>query len=244
MLHNTKAIILRVIPFGDTSLIITALTYKYGLQTYIAKGARRQSKKGASMAFYYQPAALLDLVVYHNPQKNMHIIKEASWYKIYNHTFQQIVKNSVALFMVELLYKSIKQPEQNEELFHFAENNLLILDEANEAITANIPVHFSLHLAIQLGFGILPYIDNGADYVDLKEGVFTNEKPSHPSFIEAQLSTATLELLQTQNAITLYRIKLNKQIRRNLLIAFESYYQLHIADFGSLKTVKVLEEVL
>ena len=54
----------------------------------------------------------------------------------------------------------------------------------------------------------------------------------------------TSELLDMQNPVTLYRVKLNQSQRRDLLQAYEQFFIYHIPDFGSLKTVKVLEELL
>jgi len=39
-------------------------------------------------------------------------------------------------------------------------------------------------------------------------------------------------------------IKLNHDFRRNLLFAYETYYALHIQDFGTMKTLPVLKEIL
>jgi len=39
-------------------------------------------------------------------------------------------------------------------------------------------------------------------------------------------------------------IKLNRETRRQLLQAFEHYYALHIQEFGTLKTIAVVREVL
>ena len=42
----------------------------------------------------------------------------------------------------------------------------------------------------------------------------------------------------------LAQIKLNQEARRVLLHAFETFYALHIQDFGKMKTLPVLEAVL
>src|SRR6185295_19163252 len=141
MLHKTKAIILRTVSYGDTSLVVTAYTELFGLQTYMVKGARRVSKKGAGQSQFFQPAALLELVVYHNELKQLQIIKEIKWSVIYRQVLSNVIKNSVALYMVELLIKCLKQTEASEELFVFAESNLLLLDECEAGVTANLPLH-------------------------------------------------------------------------------------------------------
>ena len=115
--HNTRAVILRAVKYGETSLIVSAYTELFGLQSYLINGVRVSSKKGSGKANYFQPAAILDLVVYHNDLKNLQRIKEFKWAVLYQHILFDVIKNSVALFMIELLQKAVKQPESNPELF-------------------------------------------------------------------------------------------------------------------------------
>ena len=244
MLHKTKAIILRTIPYSETSLVVTAYTEQFGLQSYLVKGARRVSKKGSSMAPFFQPAAILELVVYHNELKQLQLIKEIKWAHIYQQVFSQVLKNAVALFIAELLGKCLKEPEQNTGLFAFAENNLLILDAADAAVTANLPLHFALHLAGQLGFRMEDNYDMDKTILDLQEGSFTEQIPIHGFYIDGKLSEITNDLLHQESPVTLYRIKLNQHMRQQLLKAYEQFFLYHVADFGGLKTVGVLVEVL
>ena len=79
MVHNTKGIVLRVVKYGETSVIVTIYTELFGIQSYIVNGVRTTSKKGASKASLFQPAAILDLIVYHNELKNLQRIKESRW---------------------------------------------------------------------------------------------------------------------------------------------------------------------
>jgi Recombination protein O C terminal. len=62
---------------------------------------------------------------------------------LYQNIFSDIKKNAVSLFMVELLTKCLKQPETNEDLFHFVEDAFLHLDESGETVTANFPLFFA-----------------------------------------------------------------------------------------------------
>src|ERR1700754_2635677 len=112
-LHKTKGIVVRVVKYGETSVIVTVFTELFGIQSYMVNGVRTSSKKGPGKANLFQPAAILDLVVYHNELKNLQRIKEFKWGHLYQHLFFNVVKNSVALFMVELLQKTLKQPEPN-----------------------------------------------------------------------------------------------------------------------------------
>src|SRR5205085_7273201 len=127
-LHKTKGIVLRTVKYGDTSLIVAIFTELFGIQSYLVNGVRTSTKKGSGKANLFQPAAILDLIVYHNELKNLHRIKEFKWDHLYQHIFSDIKKNGVALFMVELLTKCLKQPESNPDLFYFMEDSLVHLD--------------------------------------------------------------------------------------------------------------------
>src|SRR5688500_16711918 len=116
MVHKTKGIILRAVKFGETSLVITAFTELFGLQSYLVNGVRQVSRKGSMKAIYFQPGALLDLVVYKNEFKNLQRIKEYRWSHVYNHIFSDVFKNAVSLFTIELLNKCLTEPEPNNEL--------------------------------------------------------------------------------------------------------------------------------
>src|SRR5436190_705169 len=153
-LHKTKGIVLRGVKYGETSLIVTMFTELFGLQSYLVNGVRISTKKGSGKANLFQPTAILDLIVYHNELKNLQRIKEFKWNHLYQHILSDIKKNAVALFMVELLTKSLKQPEANPDLFYFVEDCFLHLDESSETITANFPLFFALHLAVFFGFRI------------------------------------------------------------------------------------------
>src|SRR5579859_5441655 len=127
-LHKTKGIVLRGVKYGETSLVVTLYTELFGIQSYLVNGVRTSYRKGPGKANLFQPAAILDLIVYHNELKNLQRIREFKWGVLYQRIFFDVLKNSVALFMVELLQKCLRQPEPNSELFNFIEDAFLHLD--------------------------------------------------------------------------------------------------------------------
>ncbi len=247
MTHKTKGIVLRTIKYGETSVVATILTEVFGVQTYLINGVRKTQKKD-SKALMLQPSAILDLEVYHNELKNLQRIKSSSWVKLYTNILSDVVKNSIATFMVELIYKSLKQPENNPDLFYFCEDAFLYLDESEINVAANFPLYFSLQLPYFLGFKIETLKNNTASnqdiYLDLQEGYFTDNKPVHNHFIQGELALITAELLKVMHPSELNQIRLNKEIRRLLLTAFQQYFGLHVQDFGQMKTLKIMQDVL
>lgn len=243
-IHKTKGIVLRAVKYGETSLIVTIFTELFGVQSYLINGVRVSTKKGTGKAGLFQPTAMLNLVVYHNELKHLNRIKEFSWAYLYNHILSDVRKNAVALFMIELLTKCLKQPEANPDLFHFAEDAFIHLDESNNAVMANFPLFFALHLPVFLGSRIDDNYSAKNSFLDLREGSFTAVQPEHPHFLADRQAFVTSQLLKVQQPEELEDIKLNHEFRRNLLVAFEQFYALHIQDFGTLKTLPVLREIL
>ncbi len=243
-LHKTKGIVLRTVKYGETSLIVTMFTELFGLQSYLVNGVRTSTKKGSGKANLFQPTAILDLVVYHNELKHLNRIKEFKWSYLYQHIFSDVPKNAVALFMIELLTKCLKQPETNPELFEFCEDAFIHLDESSGSVMANFPLFFALHLPVFFGFRISDEYSDKNSIVDLQEGMFVPEHPDHFHFLEGKQSEVTSELLKMMQPEELKQLKLNHDFRRQLLLAYETYYALHIQDFGTMKTLPVLREVL
>jgi DNA repair protein RecO (recombination protein O) len=243
-LHKTKGIVLRTVKYGETSLIVTMFTELFGLQSYLVNGVRTSTKKGSGKANLFQPTAILDLVVYHNELKHLNRIKEFKWSYLYQHIFSDVPKNAMSLFMIELLTKCLKQPEANPELFEFIEDAFVHLDESKGSVMANFSLYFALHLPVFFGFRISDHYSTENSVLDLQEGTFVSERPDHFHFLEGKQAEVTSELLKIMQPEELEQIKLNHDFRRQLLFAYETYYALHIQDFGTMKTLPVLREVL
>lgn len=242
MTHKTRGIVLRTVKYGETSLVVTLYTELFGIQTYMVNGVRT-AKKNGSKAAMYQPAALLQLEVYYNELKPIHRIKEAEWAFLYKDILSNVVKNSVALYMVELLSKTLKQPEQNTDLFYFCEDALQQLDAASGRIAANFSLYFTLHLTNFFGFKINDPEFESNVFLDMAEGSFTDQQPQHPYFLEGDNAQLTAEILKIMQPQELDQLTLNHHQRKQLLLKYQEYYALHIQDFGQMKTLGVLFEL-
>lgn len=243
-LHKTKGIVLRAVKYGETSVIVSIFTELFGVQSYLVNGVRVSAKKGGGKANLFQPAVMLEMIVYHNELKQLNRIKEFKYSVIYHHILSDVRKNAVALFMIELLTKCLKQPEENTDLFQFAEDAFIHLDECNDAVMANFSLFFSLHLTHFFGFRIDDNYSKSKTFLDMQEGSFVAEQPHHPHFLEEKQAMITSQVLKIMQPEELEDIKLNHEFRRNLLQAYETFYALHIHDFGKMKTLPILREIL
>ncbi len=242
MIFHTKGIVLRTIKYGETSVVVNIFTELFGIQSYMVNGARTAGN--SSKAHFFQPSSILDLQVYHNELKNLQRIKEIKWNYLYRNILSDVTKNAIALYMVELLQKCLKQPESNFELFQFAEDALMTLDISEEAVAANFPIYFSLQLAQFFGFKMQDTYSDTRNVLDLQEGIFKEHPPHHPHYLQGEQSYHISQLMKTLHPNELAQIRINKFLRREILLAFQSFYALHMQDFGVMKTLPVLQEIL
>lgn len=242
MIHTTHGIVLRTIKYGETSVITSIFTELFGIQSYIVNGVRTQSK--TSKAHFFQPSSILEMQVYHNELKNLQRIKDLKWSYLYKNILSDVTKNSVALYMIELLQKCLKQPEANTDLFYFCEDALMQLDVAEKEVTANFPIYFAMQLAHFFGLRIQDNYSAERNLFNISEGSFTKKSVTNENLLEEDISYHFSHLLKVLQPEELKEIKLNKNIRRPILSALENYYIFHITDFSSMKTLPILHEVI
>ena len=94
------------------------------------------------------------------------------------------------------------------------------------------------------GSATIGIYDAANTYLDLQEGVFTDHQPIHPHFLSEAPAAITAQLLKVMQPYELEDFNLNHVMRRHLLLSFQDYYALHISEFGQMKTLMVLHEVL
>jgi DNA repair protein RecO (recombination protein O) len=242
--HNTKGIVLRTVKYGETSLIATVFTELFGKQSYMVKGVRQTTKKGTTKANFFQPAAILEMAVYNNELKNLQFVESYYWHYLYKNIYFNVVKNTVASFMVELLQLALKQPETNEELYYFIQENLQYLDEANATATANMPIYFTLQLAAYLGFQTQGKYSENTKYFDIQEGSFTTVEPLHEHYIVGNLASITSQMAKPNSHHAISNIQISNQDRNYLLQQYILYFSIHVSNFGSLKTLPILQQIL
>lgn len=242
MLHKTRGIVLRTIKYGDTSAIVNIFTELFGVQSYMVNGVR--SSKPKAKGNLLQPGNILDLIVYHYEQKSIQRISEFKLGYIPVALNVNVVKSTVALYMIELLQKSLREPEQHLDLYYFTEQALEVLDKTPLSIAANIPLYFTLKLAEHLGFRINGRFSEYASYLDLQEGSFTDMPPHHSNYLDAANSELTDRLFQCHDWESLGNISMNKDIRRKLLYAYLDFFRLHLPDFTELHSPPILHEIL
>jgi len=241
MLHSIKGIVLKTFKYSESSVVAKIYTNQFGIQSYMINGVRTSSKS-KHKAGLLQPLTLLDMVVYYRKNRSMQRIKEMKPTKTFTSIPFDIGKSSLALFVTELLYSTLKEEEENKRQFDFISEFVQNLDNTTESI-ANLHLYFLLQLSGFLGFyPFSNYDKEERNIFDLQEGSFYSNRPMHPYYLQEPLSKHLTSLLNSPLE-ELHLIKVHKGHRKELLTALLQFYTLHIEGFRPLKSVKILQEV-
>ena len=234
---TTKAIVLSSLKYGDTSLIVKAYTASDGIKSYLLKGILA-SKKGKLKTAYFQPLMQLEINAFHKNKGTLESIREAKVVHPYKTLHTDIIKNSLVLFLAEMLGNSIQEEEKDPSLYNYLEYALQWLDE-NDSI-ANFHLLFLLNLTKYLGF--YPEESDGAhDYFDLLEGQFISQPSLNPLIVKEQV--IFFKQLLGINFDALLTLKITKANRESLLKSVILYFELHLHGFRKPKSLAVLNAV-
>ncbi|HHN47670.1 MAG TPA: DNA repair protein RecO [Bacteroidales bacterium] len=239
MLHHTRGIVLHHFRYSETSVIARIYTEKFGLQSYLIKGVR--SAKAKIKLSMLGHLSLLEMVVYYRQGKGLQNIKELKPAHVFRSLHSDIRKSSQALFINELVYKSVKEEEHNQVLFRFLFDTVVELDNPAN-FSADYHLVFMLNLSRFLGFAPRQNYTYGS-WFNLCEGIFETHRPGHPHIIEPDYTETFNKLLSspTQN---IDPTPLPASIRKILLDKMIEFYRLHLPAFSGLQSPEVLHEVL
>jgi DNA repair protein RecO (recombination protein O) len=240
MLHKTRGIVFRTIPYSDSSLIVHVYTDQFGLRSYLVSGVH--GKKSKMKASLFLPLALVEMNVSNRERSSMHRISEITPLYAWKTIHADMRKSAVLLFLNEMLYKSIREEEPNPDLFDFISHALQILDLSSESC-ANFHLVFLSQLAGLLGFSPQGSFSEDTPFFNLAEGHFQSHAPSHNHFMAGGAAKAFSDTIDC-NFETSHLVTMPSNTRSELLRKLIEFYQLHISTVKEIKSHTVLEEVL
>ena len=244
MLQTTQGLVLRSIKYGETSLICTVFTRTYGVQSYMVQGVRTSSKTRSSRAGLLQPSMLLELVIYHKPQQNLQRIREFTPSYIYQHLQEDIVRNSIALFSLELLLRLLPPGAPAEDLFDFVADYFQQLDAMPLNTIANFPLFFLIQCSRFLGYELHGDYTPETPYLNIQEGAFTAQPPMISPMVHEEDAAALARLLQTKHFTGLQQTEMNAPMRNRLLDWYLQFLHRHTDHMSPLKSLEVLHSIL
>jgi DNA repair protein RecO (recombination protein O) len=219
MLHKIKAIVLHTLKYAETGIVVHAYTDAYGKQAFLVQGVRKKNSR--IHANLFQPLSLLEIEAYYKENRDLQRIKEVKSASNLYHLNFDVRRSAIALFISELLYRSLREVEPNQKLFDYVFHSIQILEMSENGIE-------NFHLIFLAQFtkflGIFPGEDSTLQQF-LKE-----KKINLPNLWDYSLSDSA-------------KIKLPSAIRSEILNHLVTYYQSHLDGIGPINSLKILQEV-
>jgi len=233
MLQKTKGIALHYYKYSESSVIAKIFTKEFGLQSFIINGVRQ--KKAKSKLGLLRPLILLELEIYKKSKTGLKRIKEISISKVLERIPSDINRSLLAVFIAEVLLKTLAEDEKEESLFGYIE--ALVSELGNmDKIENTFSLIFLINLSAYLGF--YPSKENSElSFYDLQNGCFSSKVFAHTHFISGE------DLQNFKALLFKEKKKISQENRKKILLILLDYYKLHHHELKNLKSHSVIEQL-
>jgi DNA repair protein RecO (recombination protein O) len=239
MLIKAKAIVLHCLSYNDTTNIVHLYTDEFGRVSYLrAKpGSRKSSLKNA----FFQPLSLVEIEADHHGNRSMQRMKEIRCLYAFTGIPFDPAKNAIALFLSEVLYRSIRESEKNPSLFDYLYRSIQWLDLCEKGL-GNFHLVFLIKLTRYLGF--YPNVENQQShwYFDLQGGCFSPVCPPHNAWLTPAQANDFAKLMR-MNFDNMAAFHFDRRERVEILRQMLNYYRMHLTEFPTIKSLSVLQEI-
>lgn len=226
-----NGIILKNIDYGDRQSICHIYTEQFGKESFIVSHSLSKKKKVSTGLF--QPSSIINFSTERQATKKIFRIKNPQWQYIYQASSNNVLRHCVKIFMVDLIYQTIKHPEPNEALFLFFQKIFILSDQVDKQVLNLFPIYFTYRFWRLLGhdFSLETteqiYQQRGIEPLTLKE-----------------LKQYLEELNKTEDFLHLFDLKIFGTQRRDLLEVFILHYLWVIPNFKSPPSLSIIKQVL
>ncbi len=215
MVKDTELIVLHTTRYGENSLVVHTLSKEYGRRSFIIKGVGKKS-----VMSLFLPLNILEATVVESSKSSLYTMRNP----VAKHPLlgirNSLYKNSMTMFMSEVLYRVIKDGTNEHGLFEWCEKNILLLDAITDDFS-NFHLRFLLELAMVLGFSpssqdLLPFVGE------------------HYPIVEKFMTTSFVESMM---------IPLSGQVRNEIAEEILRYIEFHSESAVNVNSLKVLREL-
>lgn len=214
MTVNTELIVLHTTKFGENSIVVHTLSREYGRRSFLVRGA------GKRLMSLFLPLNILEADVQESTKSTLFTASNLTARNPLLGIRSNVFKNSMTMFMSEVLYRVIKEGAAEQGLYEWCERNILLLDAVQQDFS-NFHLRFLLELTVALGFSpesrdLQPFV--GDHYP-------TVERFMQTSFAESML------------------IPLNGSVRNEIAEEILRYIEFHTESSVNINSLKVLRDL-
>ena len=214
MTTGTELIVLHTTKFGENSIVVHTLSRDYGRRSFLVRGA---GKKVMSLLL---PLNILEAEITESTKSTLYTARNLTSRHPLVGIRNNIYKNTMTMFLSEVIYRTIKEGAQEHDLFEWCRGQILLLS-AMESDFSNFHIRFLLELSVALGFSpetsdLMPFVEE--NYTTVSEFMTS-------SFAESML------------------IPLSGPVRNKICEDVLRYIEYHSESTLTINSLKVLREL-
>lgn len=214
MTQNTELIVLHTTKFGENSLVVHTLSRDYGRRSFFVRGA------GKRQMSLFLPLNILEADIQESSKTTLFTARNISSRYPLSGIRNNLYKNSMTMFMSEVLFRVLKEGAGEQGLYEWCEKNILLLD-AIQTDFSNFHIRFLLEMTMVLGFS--PEARNLEPFVG-------EHYPIAERFMKEPFAESML-------------IPLSGKVRNELSEEILKYIEFHTESAVNVNSLKVLHEI-
>ncbi|MCM1501758.1 MAG: recombination protein O N-terminal domain-containing protein [Bacteroidales bacterium] len=211
----TELIVLHTTKYGENSIVLHTLSGEYGRKSFLVRGiGKRQSMS------LFLPLNILEADIVEGKMSRLPVARNLSSRHPLLGIRNSLYKNSMTMFISEVLYRVVKDGAKEPGMFEWCVKNILLLD-AMPSDFSNFHVRFLLELAVVLGFS--------PEERDIEH--FAGDRiPLVAEFLKSSFEESML-------------IPMSGQSRNDIAEALLRYIEYHSDSTVNIRSLKVLREL-
>jgi len=239
MLVKTEGIVLHTIKHTDSGIIAHILTRDYGRLAFIVKGVH--SRKGGLKNVFFQPMRVIEFEMYYRKGRNLNSIREVSHVNPDSTIPFNIYKNTISMFLSEVLYRTITETDHNEALYNYTVECIKHLDSSGGPVS-NFHIGFLVGLSKYLGIAPSAGVQGTISYFDMQNGHFCDSPPMHGYYLQQQQAILLNRFLGT-TIEECEEIQMSGKARASFLESILNFYSFHLPGIKNIKSLDVLSQL-
>ncbi len=213
MVTSSELIVLHTTKSGENSLVVHTLGREYGRRSFLVRSPGKNSS-------LFLPLNVLEAEIVETNKSSLYTARGLSARYPLLGIRNNMFKNSMTMFMSEVLYRVVKDGAMEPGLYEWAEKNILLLDAISTDFS-NFHIRFLLELTVVLGFS--PEPRNLSPFVG-------DHYPTVEKFMTAPFAESML-------------IPLNGSSRNEIAEEILRYIEYHTDSAVNVNSLKVLREL-
>ncbi len=226
MITTASGISLSSFAYSETSVICRIYTCEFGLNSFLIKGAKTPGNKKKLAALRpFQPVE----VSHYRGKSELHLIKDIRIDNPLHQISSNPEKTCIALFLAELIQKSVVENVIDQRLFEFMLSSVRWLELSERYL--NFHLQFMVQLSRYLGF-----------FPRMGESIYTQQTGEVLIRDNTAISLVLSKLIENPSYSN-DAFNITNQQRRELLRAMISYFSVNLEKPLDIKSLLVLETV-